>query len=228
MNITASAVAPTVADPERSARFLEQTFDFEREMTAEGFVSLTRPDLGFNVIYLRAGLPTFKPRDRAARTADGILIVLVVRRHRRRVRAAHRRWEARSSRRSRPRSGASVTSRSRTRTVSSCNSCSGSPLHPKRSPPSCRGTTRRLAGPAPPRRAWIDLLHRSDDIRGFSLAAARIPCSRLKRSTVQRECSPRERRDSREASQDSLRPSTLAWVARRGDSASRAQCRPFA
>ena len=42
MNITASAVSLTVADPERSARFLEQRFDFEREMTAEGFVSLTR------------------------------------------------------------------------------------------------------------------------------------------------------------------------------------------
>jgi hypothetical protein len=42
LNITASAVSLTVADPERSARFLEQRFDFEREMTAEGFVSLTR------------------------------------------------------------------------------------------------------------------------------------------------------------------------------------------
>jgi predicted enzyme related to lactoylglutathione lyase len=78
LKITASAISLTVADPERSARFLEQRFDFEREMAAEGFVSLTRPDIGFNVIYLQAGLPTFKPRDRAARTADGILIVLVV------------------------------------------------------------------------------------------------------------------------------------------------------
>jgi predicted enzyme related to lactoylglutathione lyase len=78
MNITASAVSLTVADPEASARFLEQTFDFEREMAADGFVSLTRPDLGFNVIYLRTGLPTFKPRERANRTADGLIIVLVV------------------------------------------------------------------------------------------------------------------------------------------------------
>jgi hypothetical protein len=45
---------------------LEQTFGFEREMAADGFVSLTRPDVGFNVIYLRTGLPTFRPRDRAA------------------------------------------------------------------------------------------------------------------------------------------------------------------
>ena len=78
MRITASAVSLTVADPEASARFLEQTFAFEREMAADGFVSLTRPDVGFNVIYLRADLPTFKPRERAGRTADGLLIVLVV------------------------------------------------------------------------------------------------------------------------------------------------------
>jgi predicted enzyme related to lactoylglutathione lyase len=68
----------TVSDPESSARFLEQCFEFEREMGADGFVSLTRPDAGFSVIYLRTGLPTFKPRDRAERNADGILLVLVV------------------------------------------------------------------------------------------------------------------------------------------------------
>jgi catechol 2,3-dioxygenase-like lactoylglutathione lyase family enzyme len=57
MKVTGSAVSLTVADPEASARFLEQTFGFEREMAADGFVSLTRPDVGFNVIYLRAGCP---------------------------------------------------------------------------------------------------------------------------------------------------------------------------
>jgi predicted enzyme related to lactoylglutathione lyase len=78
VKITASALSLTVADPEASARFLEQSFAFEREMEADGFVSLTRPDAGFNVVYLRAGLPTFRPRDRATRTADGLLVVLVV------------------------------------------------------------------------------------------------------------------------------------------------------
>jgi uncharacterized glyoxalase superfamily protein PhnB len=78
MNITASAVSLTVADPEASARFLEQTFDFEREMAADGFVSLTHPDVDFNIVYLRSGLPSFKPRERATPTADGLLIVLVV------------------------------------------------------------------------------------------------------------------------------------------------------
>jgi predicted enzyme related to lactoylglutathione lyase len=78
MNVTAAAVSLTVADPETSAGFLEQTFDFEREMAADGFVSLTRPDLALNIIFLRVGLPTFKPRDRATRLADGVLLVLVV------------------------------------------------------------------------------------------------------------------------------------------------------
>ena len=78
MNVTASALSLTVADPETSAGFLEQHFGFRREMAADGFVSLARPDVGFNVIYLRAGLPTFKPRDRAERTAEGVLVVLVV------------------------------------------------------------------------------------------------------------------------------------------------------
>ena len=39
MNVTAAAVSLTVADPEASAGFLEETFDFEREMAADGFVS---------------------------------------------------------------------------------------------------------------------------------------------------------------------------------------------
>jgi predicted enzyme related to lactoylglutathione lyase len=78
LKVTASALSLTVAEPERSAQFLEETFGFEREMDADGFVSLTRPDIGFNVIYLRAGLPTFKPSERAGHTADGILIVFVV------------------------------------------------------------------------------------------------------------------------------------------------------
>jgi predicted enzyme related to lactoylglutathione lyase len=78
LKITASAITLTVADAEGSARFLERTFGFERDMSADGFVSLTRPDVAFNVIYLQAGLPTFKPRDRADHTAAGLLLVLVV------------------------------------------------------------------------------------------------------------------------------------------------------
>ena len=41
-------------------------------------MSLSRPDLGFNVVYLRTGLPTFKPPALAGRRADGLLVVFVV------------------------------------------------------------------------------------------------------------------------------------------------------
>lgn len=78
MQITAAAVSLTVSDAEASARFLEQAFGYRRDMAADGFVSLSRPDAGFNVVYLDAGLPTFKPAERATRTADGLLLVLVV------------------------------------------------------------------------------------------------------------------------------------------------------
>ncbi len=78
MRITSSGLSLTVADPEASAGFLERTFGFEREMAADGFVSLGRPDAGFNLVFLRAGLETFKPRERARRTADGLLVVFVV------------------------------------------------------------------------------------------------------------------------------------------------------
>ena len=47
-------------------------------MADDGFVSLTRPDAGFNVIYLSTGLATFKPQALAGRRADGLLLVFVV------------------------------------------------------------------------------------------------------------------------------------------------------
>lgn len=78
MQITASAVSLNVADPEASAAFLERHLGFTRAMTADGFVSLKRPDAGFNVVYLRTGLPTFKPAAIAGNDADGLLLVFVV------------------------------------------------------------------------------------------------------------------------------------------------------
>jgi predicted enzyme related to lactoylglutathione lyase len=78
MKITASALSLTVADPEASAAFVAETFGFTREMEADGFVSLGREDAGFNLIYLRAGLSSFKPVDRAHETAAGLIVALVV------------------------------------------------------------------------------------------------------------------------------------------------------
>ncbi len=77
MTITASAISLNVDDPEASAAFVRDHFGFQQEMAADGFVSLSRPDAGFNLIYLRTGLPTFKPAS-AAGHADGLLVAFVV------------------------------------------------------------------------------------------------------------------------------------------------------
>lgn len=77
MKITSSAVSLNVADEQASAAFLRDHFGFVEEI-ADGCVSLSRPDAGSNVIYLRTGLPTFKPTSMAGRAADGLLLVFVV------------------------------------------------------------------------------------------------------------------------------------------------------
>jgi predicted enzyme related to lactoylglutathione lyase len=78
MKITASAISLNVADVEASARFLKEHFGFTEEMADDGFVSLSRADAGFNVVFLRTGLPTFKPERLRGRHADGLLVVFVV------------------------------------------------------------------------------------------------------------------------------------------------------
>ena len=78
MAITASALCLNVADPDTSALFAREHLGFVEEMAADGFVSLARPDAGFNLIFLRAGLPTFKPASMRDHHADGLLVVFVV------------------------------------------------------------------------------------------------------------------------------------------------------
>jgi predicted enzyme related to lactoylglutathione lyase len=75
--ITASAVSLNVADPAASATFAERHLGFREELAADGFVSLSRPDAGYNLIYLRTGLETFKPESMSG-PAGGVLIVFVV------------------------------------------------------------------------------------------------------------------------------------------------------
>jgi catechol 2,3-dioxygenase-like lactoylglutathione lyase family enzyme len=78
MRITASAVSLNVSDPAASAEFAERRLGFRREMEADGFVSLSRDDAGFNLIFLRTGLGTYKPEWMRGRSADGVLVVFVV------------------------------------------------------------------------------------------------------------------------------------------------------
>ncbi|WP_026930217.1 VOC family protein [Glycomyces tenuis] len=77
MQITAYAISLNVADPVVSAEFLKRHYGFSEDMSADGFVSLSRPEADFHVIYLRIGLSTFKPES-AKGAADGLLVAFVV------------------------------------------------------------------------------------------------------------------------------------------------------
>lgn len=77
MRVTASALSLNVEDPAASAEFAKKYFGFTEEMAADGFVSLSRQDVGFNLIYLRTGLPTFKPAGMSG-GVHGVLVALVV------------------------------------------------------------------------------------------------------------------------------------------------------
>ncbi|MBP3044234.1 VOC family protein [Arthrobacter jiangjiafuii] len=76
--ISSFAVSLNVPEPEASAAFLSGHFGYIAEMQNDGFVSLRHPNGGSNIIFLRAGLPTFKPAEIAGRAREGLLLVLVV------------------------------------------------------------------------------------------------------------------------------------------------------
>jgi catechol 2,3-dioxygenase-like lactoylglutathione lyase family enzyme len=78
VQITASAISLNVDDVTASATFAKDHFGFVEDLAADGFVSLSRQDAGFNLIFLRTGLATFKPERLRGRRADGLLVVFVV------------------------------------------------------------------------------------------------------------------------------------------------------
>jgi uncharacterized glyoxalase superfamily protein PhnB len=78
MQITSSAISLNVDDVTVSATFVKQHFGFNEDMSADGFVSLSRQDAGFNLIFLQTGLESFKPTHMRGHRADGLLIVFVV------------------------------------------------------------------------------------------------------------------------------------------------------
>ena len=77
MNITASALSLNVGDPWASAQFLVRHFGFTEQMSADGFVSLGRPDAGMSVVFLRTGLATL-PADQRDDHAKGLILAFVV------------------------------------------------------------------------------------------------------------------------------------------------------
>jgi len=79
MKITGSAISLNVADVAASAQFVKKHLHFTESMMVEDKVaSLTRDDLGFNLIFLKTGLETFKPQNRAGNAGEGLLVVMIV------------------------------------------------------------------------------------------------------------------------------------------------------
>ncbi|MBZ2195865.1 VOC family protein [Occultella gossypii] len=77
MRITESSLSLNVPDVEASAAWVRDHLGFAQVMAADGFVALTHPEASITLIYLRVGLPTFKPAS-AAGPADGLLVVFTV------------------------------------------------------------------------------------------------------------------------------------------------------
>ena len=77
MNVTACGVALNVDDVPASTAFLVDHFGFRVDGAADGYATLTRPDLGMSVIYLRRGLPTL-PADQRDAHAGGLILALTV------------------------------------------------------------------------------------------------------------------------------------------------------
>ncbi|HLK77235.1 MAG TPA: VOC family protein [Streptosporangiaceae bacterium] len=77
MKITASAVSLNVDDVAASARFLTTHFGFSEEMSADGFVSLTRQDTGMSVVFLRRGMDML-PEDQRHDHAGGLILAFEV------------------------------------------------------------------------------------------------------------------------------------------------------
>ncbi|WBB49201.1 VOC family protein [Verrucosispora sp. WMMA2044] len=78
MQITASAISLNVEDVPASAAFVKQYFGFHEQMSADGFVSLARDDVGFNLIFLRTGLASLQPESLRTQRAEGVLVAFVV------------------------------------------------------------------------------------------------------------------------------------------------------
>lgn len=79
MNVTGSAISLNVADVAASAGFARTHFGFAPSLEVEGVMaSLEREGVGFNLIFLRTGLETFKPERVAGHAGEGLLVVFVV------------------------------------------------------------------------------------------------------------------------------------------------------
>ncbi len=77
MRITDSAISLNVPDVEASAAWVRDHLGFTEAMAADGFASLTRPDAGAHVVYLRRGLATL-PADQRDEHAAWLILAFEV------------------------------------------------------------------------------------------------------------------------------------------------------
>jgi uncharacterized glyoxalase superfamily protein PhnB len=77
VQITSCAVSLNVEDAAASSAFLVEHFGFHEDMAADGFASLTRDDIGMNVVFLRRGLATL-PAGQRDEHATGLILAFAV------------------------------------------------------------------------------------------------------------------------------------------------------
>jgi catechol 2,3-dioxygenase-like lactoylglutathione lyase family enzyme len=78
VQITASAISLNVNDVTASADFVKRHFGFREEMADDGFVSLSREGVGFNLIFLRTGKESLRPESLRHQAAAGLIVAFVV------------------------------------------------------------------------------------------------------------------------------------------------------
>jgi catechol 2,3-dioxygenase-like lactoylglutathione lyase family enzyme len=77
VHVTSTGISLNVADPQASAAFLCQHIGYQVAMQDDGFLSVSHPEAP-NIIFLRTGLPSFKPSSHAGPARDGLIIAFVV------------------------------------------------------------------------------------------------------------------------------------------------------
>lgn len=77
MHITATAISLTVDDVPASSQFLATHFGYTERMAADGFASLSHPESGPDIVFLRRGIETL-PSWMRLQPAEGVIVAFVV------------------------------------------------------------------------------------------------------------------------------------------------------
>jgi catechol 2,3-dioxygenase-like lactoylglutathione lyase family enzyme len=77
MHMTGSAISLTVDDVPVSSQFLATYFGYAERMAADGFASLSHPDSGLDIVFLRRGIETL-PSWMRSHPAAGVIVAFVV------------------------------------------------------------------------------------------------------------------------------------------------------